>query len=103
LLFVVAAAILGAREVRRIFEMDAIIQSPGVQDLIQQLEAEGEAKGRLEHAREMLLRLLRVRFGEIPGSTIEQMQGAELAELDRWAERVLTAATVEEIFAEPWR
>jgi hypothetical protein len=114
LLFVVTAAILGAHEARRLFEMDAILQSPGVQDLIRQLEEEGRAKGlaeglaegrakgraegRAEHARDLLLRQLRARFGEIPASVAERVHAAELAELDRWAERVVTAATVDEVF-----
>jgi hypothetical protein len=46
------------------------------------------------------LRQLRARFGEVPASIAERVRTAELVDLDRWAELVVTAATVEEIFAE---
>jgi hypothetical protein len=109
LLFVVTAAIFGAAKARGIFQMHAIIDSPGVQDLIRQLRAEGRdegrtqgrAEGRTEEARSLLLRLMEVRFGTIPAEVIERVQAAELGELERWTERILTAATPEEIFADP--
>jgi predicted transposase YdaD len=107
LLFVVTAAILGAEQARRIFEMDAIIQSPGVQDLVHRLRdegrAEGRVEGRLEQARDLLLRQFRARFGEVPAAAVERVQTAALAELNCWAERVLTATTVEEVFTESSR
>jgi hypothetical protein len=104
LLFVVTAAIFGAAQARGIFEMNAIIDSPGVQDLIHQLRdegrAEGRTEGRTEQARTLLLRLLRVRFGTIPETVVERVQAAELGALERWADQVLVAPTAEEALAE---
>ena len=100
LLFVVTAAIFGAQQARRIFEMNAIIDSPGVQDLIRQLRAEGEAKGRAEGERNLLLRLIEVRFGKVPAEVVDRVHAAGLTELEFWAERVLTAAAIGEIFGD---
>jgi len=56
--------------------------------------AEGEQKGRAE----MLLRLLRRRFGTVPVAVVEQVQAAGIDHLDEWSENVLDAATLEDVF-----
>jgi hypothetical protein len=53
--------------------------------------AQGEA--------EMLLRLLRIRFGTLPTDAVARVQEADPEILLHWSERVLTAATLDEVFA----
>jgi len=55
---------------------------------------EGEAKGR----REILLRLLRRRFGEVRGDIAEGIQAADIDQLDDWIERFVDARTLEDVF-----
>lgn len=57
--------------------------------------AEGKAEGKAE----VLLKLLSLKFGEPTTEVRERVQSGSLEELDRWAERVLTAARLEEVFA----
>lgn len=54
-------------------------------------EAKGEAKGRVE----LLLKLLGLRFGRLSESTRSRIGAASIEQLDRWAERVLTAPTLD--------
>jgi predicted transposase YdaD len=58
---------------------------------------EGEAKGRQEERRRVLLKLLRVRFGEIPADALARVEAADAEQLDRWAERVVTAESLDEV------
>src|SRR5262249_17976273 len=46
-----------------------------------------------EGERTMLLRQLRSRFGELPPHALTRVESAERAALERWGDRVLTAAT----------
>lgn len=48
LLYLVTAAILGQEAAKRIFHMESIIQSPGVQALIREWEEKGRTEGRTE-------------------------------------------------------
>ncbi|MCI5130908.1 MAG: DUF4351 domain-containing protein, partial [Candidatus Electrothrix sp. EH2] len=48
----------------------------------------------------LLLRLLRRRFGELPGWAEERLRQASSGMLETWSERVLTASTLEEVFSE---
>lgn len=58
-------------------------------------EARGEAKG----AAKVLLKQLGLRFGRLPEGIRAQVEAATVAQLDRWTERVLTAKTLDEMFA----
>ncbi|MEO1229060.1 MAG: DUF4351 domain-containing protein [Myxococcota bacterium] len=49
----------------------------------------------------LLLRQLTRRFGELPGETIEHVKAADGDQLLVWADRVLTAPSLEAVFAEP--
>ncbi|NUQ77942.1 MAG: Rpn family recombination-promoting nuclease/putative transposase [Polyangiaceae bacterium] len=55
---------------------------------------EGERKGLLRGQRNILLKQLRARFGELPEATVARVNAAELGQLDTWAERVLSAQTL---------
>jgi hypothetical protein len=47
----------------------------------------------------MVERLLRVRFGELPSASLDRVANASADELDRWAERLLDAGSLEQLFA----
>ena len=65
--------------------------------------AEGEAKGRAEGEAmgraEVLLKLLRLRFAEPPADMEQRVREASIEELDRWVERVLSAESLDDVFA----
>lgn len=60
----------------------------------------GLDKGRLEGQRGILLKQLQARFGALPEAVTTRIQSAEGRQLDVWAERVLTAATLAEVLDE---
>ena len=60
-------------------------------------EARGEARGEAKGKASLVLRQLTLRFGPLPEATQARVTSATLEELDLLAERVLTAATVEDV------
>ncbi len=62
---------------------------------------EGRSEGRKEGERTLLLRQLRARFGELPEAAVARINAAEVAEIERWGERVLDAQTLAEVLDEP--
>jgi predicted transposase YdaD len=79
--------------------------------LAEQLIAEGLAKGKAEGLAKgkaeglaagqisVLSKLLTLKFGELPPSYAARLAAASLAELDAWVERVLPAATLDDVFS----
>jgi hypothetical protein len=59
-------------------------------------------EGRGEGERAVLERQLRRRFGRLPPAISAQLGGASEADLEAWADRVLDAATLDDVF-EPSR
>ncbi|MBX3461548.1 MAG: Rpn family recombination-promoting nuclease/putative transposase [Planctomycetes bacterium] len=59
-------------------------------------KAEGKAEGRIE----TILRLLGRRFGPLPPAVAARVRQGSPAELDRWTDRVLEAATLDGVFAD---
>ena len=68
----------------------------------QQGRMEGRMEGRLEGRNDILNRLLTKRFGHdiLDIRMQERLRNATPEQLDRWAERILDAGTVEEVFEE---
>jgi hypothetical protein len=62
--------------------------------------AEERKEGLREGERNLLLRLLRARFGELPPAAVARIEAAEVAELERWGERVIGAQTLAEVLGE---
>jgi hypothetical protein len=56
--------------------------------------AEGEARGRAA----ILVKQLTRRFGPLPDETQRQLENASIDELDTWAERILSAANLADVF-----
>lgn len=61
--------------------------------------AEGRAEGRAEGLRMTLRKLIRLKLGELGAAQAARIDLADVATLERWTERVLTAGSVEEILA----
>ena len=54
-------------------------------------------ESRKEGERSLLLRLLRSRFGELPAAAVARIEAADIADLERWGERILGAGTLDEV------
>jgi len=63
--------------------------------LAQQLVKKGIEQGK--HG--LVLRLLRLRFGELPAWAEQRMRDGTADDVERWAERILTASSLEEVLA----
>jgi len=66
---------------------------------IQEGRTAGIQEGRTAGTSEVLLRLLTVKFGPQPANVAERLAGASQEELLRWSERLLSAETLERVFA----
>jgi len=67
----------------------------------ERLEAKGRLEGRLEGEAEVLRRQLQLKFGELDAETVARIETADSEQLLQWAERVLSAETLDDLFAEP--
>jgi hypothetical protein len=70
-------------------------------DFAKKYVAQGRDLGHKEGERALLLRQLRARFGELPESIAARVEVAEVAQLERWGERVLNAKTLADVLDEP--
>ena len=59
---------------------------------------EGKREGRLEEASRLVRRLLMLRFGGLPDWAEDRLRQASTTDLERWADRILEAATLETVF-----
>jgi hypothetical protein len=57
----------------------------------------GERRGERKAERRVLLKQLRLRFGELPAAVVTRVEAAELPELEVWTERVVTASKLEDV------
>jgi hypothetical protein len=60
---------------------------------------EGLADGRAEGEAKLLLKLLGVRFGPLSDVTRARVQAATVEQLETWGERILSAATLDDVLA----
>ena len=70
----------------------------GIQQGKQQGMKEGMEQGRVEGERAVLERLLRRRFGLLSPEVAEKLGQASVADLESWAEKVLEAPTLDDVF-----
>lgn len=63
--------------------------------------AEGLETGRAAGQRGVLIKQLGLRFGPLSRAALERLEAADSAQLDAWSERVLSAGSLAEVFAEP--
>ncbi|WP_437734526.1 DUF4351 domain-containing protein [Sorangium sp. So ce1335] len=60
----------------------------------------GEREGRMEGQRGTLLKLLRLRFGELPEPVVARVRAADAGQLEAWTERVLTSPSLDDCMTE---
>ena len=60
----------------------------------------GRIEGRVEGQRSTLRSQLRLKFRAVPDAVGPRIESASADELDRWFERVLTAPTLDAVFAD---
>ena len=70
----------------------------GVAQGVEQGRAQGVELGRLEGERALVLRLIEHRFGDAPATLRLRLQSASQAELEDLADRILDAASVDDLF-----
>ena len=56
--------------------------------------------GRIEGRQQMLVKLLGLKFGELPSRALSRLQAACGLDIDRWAENIFTATTIDDVFVE---
>jgi hypothetical protein len=69
-----------------------------VEDAQQKLRDEGKREGERNGERRVVLRQLRIRFGELPPATLARVEAANPPVLEVWEERLLTAQSLDEVF-----
>ena len=69
-----------------------------VMTLADRLREEGREQGREQGRQELVLRLLAIRFGQLPDSVSLRVRSAVEDKLDLWAEKILTATSLDEVF-----
>ena len=70
----------------------------GMQRGIEQGIERGMNRGRVERERALLRRLLRRRFGALSPETVERVDQASARDLEAWADNVLDAGALDEVF-----
>lgn len=65
----------------------------------ERLRAEGRAQERAEGRAATLIELLTVKFGSVPDTTIRTIRTAAPDRVDTWLHRLLTATTLDQVFA----
>jgi predicted transposase/invertase (TIGR01784 family) len=81
------------KELRELARSIGPIGSEAYMTAAEILHAEGKAEGKAE----VVLHLLRLKFGEVPEAVRGRMMRADSDELDRFAASVLTAASLDEV------
>ena len=72
-------------------------RAEGIEKGLAQGIEKGRSEGRAAALEGLLLRQLELRFGALPDAVRERVRGASAAELEAWAEAVLTAASLDEV------
>ena len=71
----------------------------GIERGIERGRSEGREEGRVEGQAGIVLRLLELRFDDVPDAVRERVRGASAAELEAWAEAVLAAPSLDDVLA----
>lgn len=68
--------------------------------MAEQWKAEGRTEGRVEGARRVLLRQLELKFGVLSAAERARLEGASEQQLERWADRFVSAESCTEVLAD---
>ena len=83
---------------RQQYERDFPQEQKIMATLTERWKAEGIRQGMQEGSYRILARQLEKRFGSLDKPTTERLKAASTTELDHWAERILDAETLDEVF-----
>lgn len=75
-------------------------EKEAIVSIADQFIEEGRSQGIREGRMDMLLKLLRARFGVPPQAVVDRIQAADVARIDAWFDRLLTAPTLDEALAD---
>jgi len=75
------------------------IERIGLRRGLDQGREEGRKEGRKEGEATVLLRLIELKFGPPDAAMRKRVESADAETLLRWSERILTAASLDELFA----
>ena len=94
----------GERKVKYVTSVERLATERGLQKGMEQgiekgLE-KGREEGRTQGTASVLLRLLNRRFGPLSADVTRRLAQSTPEQLEIWAERVLDARTIDEVFAE---
>lgn len=95
-LIVACLSFQARRALEALMEMDRF---PPLSDIGKHFYAKGKKAGRTDGTRDLLIKQLTRRFGPLPETAMARLQGARAKLLERWGERVLSAASLDEVFA----
>lgn len=70
---------------------------------VEKLMEQGREQGREQGARELLLKMLTMRFGVLPGDATARIKASSASELETWGLRMVSAKSLAEVFEEPRR
>ena len=73
-------------------------ESSTMKGIVTRAREEGMQRGRVEGERTVLERQLQRRFGRLPPATARRLDGASQADLEAWADNVLDADSLDEVF-----
>ncbi|MFE6100950.1 hypothetical protein ACFVQ4_13395 [Streptomyces laurentii] len=74
---------------------------PGRGTLVERTFLKGEAQGKVEAKAESVIRVLNARRIDVPAEALQRIEDcADLSTLDRWLDLAVTAARVDELFAD---
>ena len=99
---IMAGAFQRARDEARQEGMQQGVQEGMQQGIQQGMQAgvqQGVRQGRVEGERAVLERQLRRRFGAVPSDLAERLRQASTDDLETWAETLLDASTLDDVFA----
>ena len=83
--------------VRAMTEIEKGHAGGDMETIAQMLMREGRTEGRTEGARNMVMKAIRLRLGEVPRAVQVQIEAANEDDLQVWLERVLRSSSVEEL------
>lgn len=72
----------------------------GLQLAREEGEARGEAKGKAEGLRSVLVKLLTLKFRNLPDAVLKRISSAPEDRLELWAERIIPANSLDEVFSD---
>ncbi|WP_141699166.1 transposase [Candidatus Thiosymbion oneisti] len=85
---------------KREYPQEAKIMMSFSERFIEQGRLEGKLEGKQEGEAMILLRLLQLKFGDVPAAVHRKIERADPQMLLAWSERVLTAAGIEQVISD---